>query len=101
MSPNERQRDERGQKRPQPEKANEEAVDQADQRADADRRRDRRLDRPFRDIDQRQRGHIGEREGRADAEIDAAGQHDDRHADDDQSEFADLPRNVGEISEAT
>ena len=88
----ERQNDERGQERPQPEVADEEAIDQADQRADADRRRDRRSDRPLRDIDQRERGHIGEREVRADAQIDPAGQHDDRHADHDQTEFADLAR---------
>ena len=94
----ERQHDERGQERPQPEKADQEAVDQADQRADANCRDDRRLNRPFRDVDQRQSGEIGQREVRADAEIDAAGQHDDRHADHDQSEFADLPRRVGEVS---
>ena len=43
-----------------------------DERADADRRRDRRRDRPLRDVDQRQRGDVGEREIGADAEIDAA-----------------------------
>ena len=74
---------------------------EADQSADADRRRDSRRHRPLRDVDQRQSGDIGERECRADAQIDAAAQHDDRHADDDQSEFADLPRRVGQIPEAT
>ena len=58
----ERQHDERGQERAQPEKPDQEAVDQPDQGADGHRRCDRRLHRPFRDIDQRQRGQIGERE---------------------------------------
>jgi hypothetical protein len=70
-----------------------------DQRADANRRRDRRLDRPFRNIDQRQRGHVGQREVRADAQIDPAREHNNRQADDDQSEFADLPRDVGDVSD--
>ena len=80
--------------RAQPEIADQQAVDQPDQRPDADRRDDGGLGRPFGDVDQRQNGEVGEREVGADAEIDAARQHDDRHADDDQSELADLSRSV-------
>ena len=94
-----RQRDEGGQKGAQPEIADQQAVDQPDERPHADRRDDGRLGRPLGDVDQRQNGEIGQREVGADAEIDAAGQHDDRHADDDQSEFADLPRRVDDAAE--
>ena len=94
-----RQHDERRQERAQPQKPIKQAIDQSDERADADRRDDGGLRRPSGDVDQRQSGEVGEREVGADAEIDAAGEHDDRHADHDQSKLADLPRGVGEISE--
>jgi hypothetical protein len=41
---------------------------------------------------------IGQCEGGANAESDAAGKHDNRHADDHQSKFTYLPRRVREIS---
>ena len=94
------ERDERRQKRPQAQVADQHAVHQADRRAGCERRRHHGRHRPLRDIEQRQRDDVAEREGRSDAEVDAARDHHDHQRQDEQAELAPLTQEIGEAGGA-
>ena len=55
-----------------------------------------RGDRPAEDVEAEERAEIGQREHRADRQIDAADDDDQRLAEHDEADLAGLPRRIGE-----
>src|SRR6185437_5672932 len=51
-------------------------------------------------VEQGESDEITERECRADAEVDAAGKHDDGHAQGQEDDLAELPRFVGQAADS-
>ena len=89
--------DQSGEEGAQPHIADEIAVDRADRRCRwrPPRRAPTQTGMPkMKKADDR--GEAGQREDRADGEIDAAGQHDDGEAGHDDGELAELPRRISE-----
>ena len=80
----------RGDEGPEPQEADQVAVDRAADEAGSERGGKGDPDRLLEDEEGRDGGKGGQGEDRTDGEIDAAAQHDDREADDDEAELAEL-----------
>ena len=90
------QRDQGGQERAQAHIADQVAVDRAEREAGQERRRERDPHRLLQDEEGADRREAGEREDRADREVDAAAQHHDGEAGDDDGELAELAGGIGQ-----
>ena len=90
------QSDQRGQEGAQAQVAYEDAVDEANQRARDQRERHRDPERQAGPAGQNDDHEVGQREHRADAEVDAAGHHDDGQTKAHQQVF---PDRLGKIAE--
>ena len=90
------QRDQRGDEGAQPQISDQDAVDGAEQRAAEQGGDHHRRDRPAQHVEQIERAEIGQREDRADRQIDAADDDDQRQPERDEADLAGLARGVGE-----
>ena len=92
------QRDQRGDEGAQPQIADQEAVDGAERGAAGEGGDDHGRHRPVQHVEAEQRAEIAQREHRADREVDAADDDDQRHAEHDEADLAGLPAGVGEAA---
>ena len=92
------QRDQRGDEGPQPQIADQQTVDGAERRAADERRDDHGRHRPVQHVEAEQRAEIAQREYRADREVDAADDDDQRDAEHDKTDFAGLAAGIGEAA---